>query len=308
MLRAKADMQSSVSLISLAMLKVNAEEQNRDYLDYLVPFIQEAIAIGKVEQVNDVTVQEALQSIYGLNIPRQIVSLCLKRLHKRGQLVRGLYGYAPSDRLKSADLEPIREQTTNRLNELVSKLRVFARAKHGVKWTAEQATDAIATYLSNFGIECLRGYLFQTPISKVVAHATQAVTFVVSSFITDAQANAPESFEDILVLVKGHMLANALLCPDLEKNTKKLSHLSVFLDTPLVLRLLKLSGRESYEAARETISLIKQLSGRVAIFSHTASEVYSVIRAVAARLNDPNARGPLVREMRQQQVSAVTVC
>lgn len=45
------------------MLKVNAEEQNRDYLDYLLPFIHEAITTKKVEQINEITVSGMLPPI-----------------------------------------------------------------------------------------------------------------------------------------------------------------------------------------------------------------------------------------------------
>ena len=55
----------SVSLISLAMLKVNAEEKRRDYLDYLIPFIDERLAAGEPQQINDLTIRDSLRTHYG---------------------------------------------------------------------------------------------------------------------------------------------------------------------------------------------------------------------------------------------------
>ncbi len=298
-------MQSAVSLISLAMLKVNAEEQGRDYLDYLLPFVYEAIAAKKVEQINDITVSGILRSDYGLNIPRPTVGLCLKRMCRRGDLASGMYGYTLAHEIQATGFGELRDRTEKRLSQLVGGLLGFAKTKFAVKWDAGTATDAIASYLSNFGIECLRAYIHHTPLPMLPSQKSRSTNFVVSSFIREALVTSEESFESVMVLVKGYMLANALLCPDLKSAAKKFSHLTAYLDTPFILRLLGLVGQEGCEAAKETINLTKQLGGRIAVFSHTATEVHGVILAAAGHLEDPMARGPLVREMRQRGVSSV---
>ncbi|MFZ0960390.1 MAG: hypothetical protein WAO35_05755 [Terriglobia bacterium] len=297
--------QSVVSLISLAMLKVNAEVQNRDYLDYLLPFIHEAIATKKVEQINEITVCEILRSDYGLNIPRPTVGLCLKRMWRRGELASGMYGYTPTKAIQATGFGELRKRTEERLGQLVGELLGFAKTRFAVKWDEGPATDAIASYLSNFGIDCLRAYIFHAPLPTPSSPKSPSANFVVSSFIREALVTSQESFDSVMLLVKGYMLANALLCPDLKSAAKKFSHLTAYLDTPFILRLLGLVGQEGCEAARETINLTKQLGGRIAVFSHTATEVHGVILGAAGHLEDAMARGPLVREMRQRHVSSV---
>ncbi len=293
----------SVSLISLAMLKVNAEEKRRDYLDYLIPFIDERLAAGEPQQINDLTIRDSLRTHYGLNFPRQVISLCLKRLHHRGVLARGIYGYSVLHPIKTGHLEDVRKQTTEKLASLVTNISAFAQNTYGLKWNSDQATEAVAAYLTRFGIECLRAFTTSAPIQQSPASKDRAAHYVVSAFIREAQASASADFENMLVLVKGHMLANALLCPDLKNAAKKFSNLQVFVDTPLVVRLLGLSGPEAQEAGKELLHLVRQLSGRIAIFSHTAREVHGVLRAAASHLDDPRAHGRLVREMRQRRIT-----
>ena len=230
--------QSVVSLISLAMLKVNAEVQNRDYLDYLLPFIHEAIATKKVEQINEITVCEILRSDYGLNIPRPTVGLCLKRMWRRGELASGMYGYTPTKAIQATGFGELRKRTEERLGQLVGELLGFAKTRFAVKWDEGPATDAIASYLSNFGIDCLRAYIFHAPLPTPSSPKSPSANFVVSSFIREALVTSQESFDSVMLLVKGYMLANALLCPDLKSAAKKFSHLTAYLDTPFILRLL----------------------------------------------------------------------
>jgi len=291
------------------MLKVNAEEEHRDYLDYLTPFIREQLAGGRVQPINETTLHAAIRSDYGLRIPRQTLALCLKRLTRNGVVARNSDGeYAVAQKFETAEIAELRRKTSNSLRTLLGELIGFAKKAHQVEWSEEKATDALTEYLSIFGIECLKAYGQRTTLPRIVPakkDKSYATKFIINSFIQTTQETAPDSFEAIIVLVKGHMLSNALLCPDLAATANRFSNASVFVDTPFVLRLLHLGSEVSFEAAKETIDLIRQLHGRVAIFTHTATEVHGVIRACASHMDDPRARGPLVREMRQRGVTAV---
>ena len=216
-----------------------------------------------------------------------------------------MYGYRPTQEIQATSFGELRKRTEERLGQLVAEFQAFAKARFAVKWDEGTATDAIAGYLSHFGIDCLRAYILRTPLPVPPSPKSPSANFVVSSFIRETLVTSEASFDTVMLLVKGYMLANALLCPDLKSAAKKFSHLTAYLDTPFILRLLGLVGQEGCDAAKETINLTKQLGGRIAVFSHTATEVHGVILGAAGHLEDPTARGPLVREMRQRHVSSV---
>lgn len=224
---------------------------------------------------------------------------------RRGELASGMYGYRPTQEIQATSFGELRKRTEERLGQLVAEFQAFAKARFAVKWDEGTATDAIAGYLSHFGIDCLRAYILRTPLPVPPSPKSPSANFVVSSFIRETLVTSEASFDTVMLLVKGYMLANALLCPDLKSAAKKFSHLTAYLDTPFILRLLGLVGQEGCDAAKETINLTKQLGGRIAVFSHTATEVHGVILGAAGHLEDPTARGPLVREMRQRHVSSV---
>jgi hypothetical protein len=178
----------------------------------------------------------------------------------------------------------------------------FARSGYQIVWTHDKAISAITAYLSNYGIDCLRAYFGKSAIPIVTS--TKNATFVVNAFIRHAQESNAILFEGIVQLVEGQMLANALLCPDIAASSETFSRLTIFLDTPLLLRVLDLDDESTYQAAKETIDLCRSLGSRVAVFSHTATEVYGVIKFCAMHLDDPLlSKGQLLREMRKRRIT-----
>jgi hypothetical protein len=70
------------------MLKVNADTQGKDYLDYIVPFVCYVLEKNRPRRITDVATQNFLKEEFGLNLPVQAVGLVLRRLAKRRVLKR----------------------------------------------------------------------------------------------------------------------------------------------------------------------------------------------------------------------------
>lgn len=99
-----------------------------------------------------------------------------------------------------------------------------------------------------------------------------------------------------MVLVQGHMLANALLCPDLRNAPKTYKDVTFYLDTPLLIRRIGLEGEPRKAAVENLISLLHNLGGTVATFLHSRDELKYVLKSVAEHINAPTGYGPIVME------------
>ena len=122
---------------------------------------------------------------------------------------------------------------------------------------------------------------------------------LVSNYIQHLQRTDPERFDSFLVLVQGHMLANALLCPDLHNVSGTFRKVTFYLDTPLLVQILGVEGKSRQSASRELVALISKLGGKVATFSHSHQELQNVLRAAAAHVGSTDGRGLIVREARK---------
>ena len=101
------------------------------------------------------------------------------------------------------------------------------------------------------------------------------------------------------MLVQGHMLANALLCPDLQSVARSYKDTTFYLDTPLLIKLLGLEGVEERQALEELVGLVQRLEGKLACFNHTFEELFNAIRNSADFIDSPRGHGTIVEEARK---------
>lgn len=280
------------------MLKVNADLSNRDYLDYLVPFIGAVLHKHRHDPVRADDVKKGIRDEFGLKIPVGPVDLVLRRLAKRSVLRSDRGVYYVDDKYVAPDLAPRQAEARASNKKVIAGLIKFAGSKHGEQFDENRAVDAITAYLGRFCIECLETYAEKTALPSVPATESGDL-YIVNAFIREALQADSEVFDAVVVLVKGHMLANALICPDLEAQQRKFGDVTLFLDTPFVLRLFRVQGDAHYEAANELIELLKKLKARLAIFHHTVQEVHQVLKSCDANLENPAATSRIVMEMRK---------
>lgn len=287
----------SVTLTSLAMLKVNLDTQERDYLDYLVPFVIHVLSTYRPDPLTDAGVRGLLLTEFRLTLPVRAVQLVLRRLAKRNFLERSHGVYHLKTELPATQIPSRRAEAERHITHVVDSLCIYAKSKFDTTWSSDEATSAVTAFLAHFSIECLRAHTHGTAIPKVSGGPRGL--FITCSFIRDAHASNTDLFESVVVFVKGFMLSNALFCPDLESIQLKYGSVTFYLDTPLVLRLLQLQGDEEFAVTTEVVDLVRRLQGTIAIFEHTAEEVHHVIRGCEDHQDDPEATGPIIREMRR---------
>ena len=289
-------MNTANTLSSLAMLKVNIDG-GKDYLEYLRPYVVQALVESPPDIVADATVAEKLRSICGLEIPHRTVQVVLQRLAKDGYLSRSHGVYTVVKDLPAKDNSAERADAGRHIVAVTRSLVQFAKQSAERKITDEDATDCLIVFLSQFSIPCLKSYLRGTTLPDVKDHSDWQVTLV-AQFINDLTSNPP-LFESFMKLVQGHMLANALLCPDLKSVSKSYKDVVFYFDTPLLIQVLGLEGKEKEQAVYEVIGLVQRLDGTIACFSHTFDELVNVIRNSADFAESPRGRGTIVEEARK---------
>lgn len=255
-------MKNTNTLSSLAMLKVNIDS-GKDYLEYLRPYVIQSLVDTRPDVVTDFTVAEKLRSICGLEIPHRTVNVLLQRLAKDGFLSRAHGVYSVIKDLPTNDYSASRADASRHIAAVTRSLVQFAKQCTGRDISEDEATDGLIVFLSQFSIPCLKSYLRGTTLPNVDGNSDWQVALV-SQFIKDITSR-PELFESFMKLVQGHMLANALLCPDLKSVSKSYRDVVFFFDTPLLIQFLGLEGKEEKQAIDELIALVwcKNWKGRL---------------------------------------------
>lgn len=285
------------TLTSLAILRVQVD-QNKDYLTYLEPFVLQILADSRVSVASTNAVAESLVQDFGLAIPERTVDVVLRRFTRRKILTRvnnelRITGTIPDPQLTEKYAEAQRH-----IHSVINGVKRFSLPSANPMEDDDQVIEAICAFLSEFDVSCLRSYLKGTAIPEIDA-ASSTEKVLVSDYVQSIHLNQPERFNSFLILVQGHMLANALVCPDLEHVRNSFSGVTFYLDTPLLIRSLGLEGGDKRKATVELIDLLKNLQGKVAAFTHSVEELHNVIQGAADNLESPGGRGAIIQEARQ---------
>ena len=290
------------TLTSLAILKVNIN-RNIDYLDYLLPFISQVIIDNSIDQIdNIISIRNHIREDFGLEIPERTIEIVLRRMAKRQLIKRESHSFIRTDNLTDPGISSARKTVEHEIQTVLDELKKFSKTTNTLLSDSEEATKAICTFLSKFDIICLKAYLQGTVIPDL-ADTRRTDIVLVGNFVQYIQKNCPDLFNKFLKLVQGHMLANALTCPDLENVSATYRGTTFYLDTPLLIQRLGLEGELRQRATKDLIDLLTRLKATIAIFSHTLNELRSVLRGAAYFLDDPKGRGTIISEARRNETS-----
>lgn len=289
---------SNATLTSLAILKVNVD-RGTDYLQYLRPFVSEFLFKCRPESITEESVAAYVLAEYGLVIPDRTIKIVLKRLSRQSIISREHGAYQITGQLEDPGIESTRVQARRNTTATINGIIEFARERGQQQIDEQRAAAAICAFLARFDIPCLKAYLRGTTIPAIEANDPRTDVVLVSDYVIHISGTDPARFDSFMVLVQGHMLANALLCPDLNPD-QLFNDVTFYLDTPLIVRLLGLEGRRKGNAGQALVRLLGKLGGNIAVFSHSRDELERVVRGAADGIDSPTGRGAIVLEARRK--------
>ena len=216
------------TLTSLAILRVQVNH-NGDYLTYLEPFILQVLTDCSANVVTTNYVTDSLEQRFGIAIPERTVELVLRRFAKRKVLTRGNNEFRITGTIPDPQLTSKHAEAQRHIRSVISGIGRFSKDSVNPIGDEEMIVAAVCAFLSEFDVSCLRSYLRGTTIPEAVDASSTDKTLV-SNYVQFIHLNEPERFNSFLVLVQGHMLANALVCTDLENAPKSFSGVTFFLE------------------------------------------------------------------------------
>ena len=288
---------STATLTSLAILRVNLEEQRGDYLENLRPFILQVLFTHTPDPVTDVIVTHHIWEDFGLIVPRRTVQRILRRLagNNNVKLSEQSGKLQITGQLQDPELEGKRKAVEANIKCVLKGLKEYSQTTSKPISDDDEAVEAITGFLDRFDITCLSAYERRTAIPhQGVTHKSDIV--LTSDYVRHLQETDQNMFERFVILVKGHMLANALMCPDLDDAPNSYDDVTFYLDTPLLVHWLGLESDPEKDAARELIKVVRDLGGEFSVFTHTLDELESVITSAAEQVTDNNPSSAIAHE------------
>ena len=145
------------------MLKVSVDHGG-DYLDYLVPFVLQALADHRPDPVTAAVVVAHVRHDFGLEVPERAVQLVIQRISKKHTLVRENHVYRIQGELPNPGIVTKKADADRNISAVVHGLIEFSKKTAKPLSSDTEAVEAICRFLMEFNIPCLRAYLRGTAI------------------------------------------------------------------------------------------------------------------------------------------------
>lgn len=267
-------------LATIAFLKARFDA-GMDHLGMFQPFVEEAIRVAEVDEIELPMVQRLVRETTGLYIPTDIVKTLLRRAARKRLLTRrgGRYfrSKVPSE---NAELLERIEDLEHVHQGLATHLRKFASERGVGLGTNDDALAALTGFLDANHIGIVLG---QAPESRRRDSRPQ-LERTVAAFVASVVEEGGSSYAALEGVVQGLIVQNALLLRDIPATRRHLDGLTVFFDTGVLLRALGYAGLAEQQVTGESLNLIRAAGARLCTFERTVDEVETILRVYQHRL------------------------
>ncbi len=273
------------TIVSLAFIKTNWDLRQKGYLDNFVPIVAESLRFLKQDVISLEELQGSVKQQFGLRVPQSALEAILKRTkkYKYVQVDQGVYK-RNNDELAKLDFRDIRQEVIEKHETLINALIEHCNKVWGIKWSEENADNALQYYLQDNELSIITASTYGTTIPMVLPPAKNAKYFV-GAFIRNLQETNSSLLGYLDTIVKGNMLANAIFLPDPNKADKKFKNTEVYFDTTFLIYALGYAGEARRSPCVELLELLYETGARLKCFRHTLDEIRNIIDSLAQRIS-----------------------
>ena len=270
-------------------MKVNWDH-GRDHIENFVPFVAESLRTAPQPQVALLDLQESVEKDFGLHIPTGALKTIVGRAAKRGYLVvkHGVYQRKDAA-LSTLGFAETRNRFLMQYEVLTRAVVEFAKEHYSITWTQKEAQAALLQYLQKSSLDVLTVSRGGSPIVPAAPPVKDA-EYIVNAFAAHLDRTHDDLLEYLEIALRGRMFADALYYPELNRVEQHFRNVTVYLDTPFLLRAAGFSDQCLQVPCRELLDLLYKQGAKLACFEHTHEEIYEILKGDAARLRGGNLK------------------
>lgn len=276
------------SLISLAILKVNWDEKQIDYIDNFVPFVVTLISKRNYQEIKAEEICNDFQLEYGLHIPLEAMISILTRCKNRGYIYKKGHLHLPVwDKIIKIEFSAISERMESQHDSFLNELQESIRLELKQDISKDEIQTILIQFLKEHDSEILFAGYKNSMLPEV--KTDQKEKYLVIKYIQSCFHSNSDKCKHILNLAIGHALANTIMYGnDFSRFQGKLNNLTIFLDIKFLLRLGGVEGTQRRENVKDFIEGILEKGAKIKVFQHTYDESIGILNGAKIWLRNKN--------------------
>ena len=276
-------------LATVAFLKTRLDE-GHDHVGMFEPLVHDALHGLTAQDFLADDVQMQLRNRSNILLPRAAVSTLLRRLTKRGLLVRkGGRFFRTTQPIPKLDFAQAVERISVEQRALGAALVHYAADKGCDLGSEESALEALATFVSDNKVHLVLDEAFRdSPLDR--SSSPRKIVRLIARFVTERCLGPSEHHPAFKALIEGIILYDTVLLTELPRAAERFHALTVILDTPVLFSALGLHGTANSLAANEGIAMLREVGARTIAFRATIHEMRGILSAYEERVATTEGR------------------
>ncbi|WP_129633636.1 hypothetical protein [Candidatus Oscillochloris fontis] len=278
------------TLVSLAILKANADILKKDYIENFVPIVAQCIKNHSEDVISTPEIQKSLKESFGLDLPQNVIIAILKRV-SRAKYVRrerGVY-YKNHDKIEELNFENIQIQLIEQYDKVIELMCSFCKERYDRILSTSDAESALSAYIEENQIAIVSAKASNSVVPHVEYPSNES-KYLVAAFISYLQETKSPFFRFVENVVYGNMIANAVFLPDSNQSPVKFRDTAVYFDTTFILFAIGHAGEARQAPALELLKLLQNVDAKLYCFEHTLEEIRGVLYGCRQKIENGDLR------------------
>ena len=282
-----------------------------DVFDCILPFLIEGMSKQVGQQLNISELQTFLKDNFDFSIPVYVIEHILPRIRDIGAIEwnDALSVYICLD-IEHNDSQKVLDRDIISGTDFIGLEYALKEFSSYLNSPEPEASNNWSEALIQF-LKSESALTYETPKGirgAEISSPSDLENFVVARFIQSSQENDPHIFSIITKIYTGVLIEDFIQTIQEIGVDDEYSHLTVYYDTSIILRLLGSSGEVYKNANLEMHRTIEQLGSKTMYFDHTESEVVNILDTIMSNYNIGNRLfGETAEAMLRGEVTIETV-
>ena len=252
-------------------------------MDLLVPFVGYCIPNKEGMPIDNENIKQQMKSEFGIaEMPDSIVNNLVKRYARKYPnciVYQNKHAFVGKNKPDNSEFEKRRQLIDLQIEKVSDALSNYITENAWGK-SKKNPTELLILFFQEYGLRLC----YDVNELNRISFSQGKEAYLVAKFILWINSTNPVLFQSLIDLVKGFFSYSAIYQideGDKQNQTSKLKDVQCFLDCSLLISLLGHDGKESQNATKNLIKLLRENHGKICAFKHTVEEAKSLLRAYA---------------------------
>lgn len=272
------------TLISFSLVSALWETYHKDYLDNFVPFFATMFKRRGISKFSESEIKEFTKLFhedFGLEIPYHPIVTILNKCKKYGLIRRTFREYHINQKIMNEiEFSDTEQGYEDKRKLIVDKFVIFAKVNYDIDLQKDNANDIILSSIKNNDIELLFARNSKSLIPRIqLPKRFKHLDAVFYQFVITLFESGSVLYNYLADISFGHIIASAILIEDYNYVNDTVKGCDIYLDTPVVLKLLGAEGNGIAEIYERHFKELRQSGAFLKIFLHTKDEIYELLES-----------------------------